>query len=425
MQLIEEEIRRLVPTVWDTILHLSLEPRQTAPKDNRGMVSACVHISKVADGQILATFTSPPPGTNGRDVCGQPLPFKKNLSNLKDAKNVICAKADVTATIRGNVRLRDGILSVEPLLELHAEQHIGPTQVEFDGDISVKGCLTDAWRLRASGSLISSGVVEAARLSAMGSIHIRGGIIGKDKGLCKAERHIWSRFLSHACVIAGGDVHVKGEIVQSRVTCAGVLKATGGPICGGTLIAGGGIHCKVIGNTSGTPTIIEAGAAQILPATSGVVQAEIYANRKRICGIREKIVPLMKQLKSLTPQQRERCTELLYEADELEEKTNQRDAQLTEESRVISAAARDEIVVSDIIYQGVTLRLSRMETIIQTALKGPFKITSRKEGNSTQIILIEESGKAAHILDSHHIDRSATSTEPGEMEIRASALADA
>jgi chemotaxis protein CheX len=97
MQLIEEEIRRLVPTVWDTILHLSLEPRQTAPKDNRGMVSACVHITGAWNGAIALSCDT--------DFAGQAASIMFDLAAVPPTtEEMQDALGELTNIVGGNVK---------------------------------------------------------------------------------------------------------------------------------------------------------------------------------------------------------------------------------------------------------------------------------------------------------------------------------
>jgi len=359
-------------------------------------------VARVEVGQVVASFTAAVPGSDGRDVFDQPIPAKKGPPPVQLGKNLVLTKGNVTATAKGSVRLRDGCLSVEPLLDVHGENNNGPTQVDFAGDIAVKGSLGAAWQIRSAGSIIVAGAVEAAQLNAMGSIHVRGGIIGMDKGKCVTDRDLWSRFLSHVCIVAGGDVNAKGEIVHSQVTCAGRVTAMGGPVLGGKVMASRGIHCKTIGNAAGTPTIVEAGTDQIHSLIIAASKAAIEASGQRSRAIKEKIGPLLKHLKNLTPQQRERVTELIYEAEELDAQIETRETELKERCRLIRETTCDEIVVNDTLYHGVTVRLSRLETMIRTALKGPLKVITRKIGGATEMVLVEEGG-AGYTLDSRPI----------------------
>jgi chemotaxis protein CheX len=52
MELIEEEIRRLTPTIWDTILHLPLEVAGESALPGNRMLSACVHITGAWNGAV-------------------------------------------------------------------------------------------------------------------------------------------------------------------------------------------------------------------------------------------------------------------------------------------------------------------------------------------------------------------------------------
>jgi uncharacterized protein (DUF342 family) len=249
-----------------------------------------------------------------------------------------------------------------------------------------------------------AGAVEAATIHARGSIHIRGGIFGKDKGKCITEESFVGRFLSHACVVAARDVTVHGEIVDSRIVCGGKLTATGGPIVGGKVSANSGIVCSAIGNQRGIPTFVEAGTSQILSLISAMAKIEIDANSQRSDDIRKKIGPLLKHLKGLTPQQREFATEMQYEADELDADSKAKSTQLEDRIRLIRETASDEIVVSGMVFPGARLRLTRHETLIRSELKGPLRILTRKTGAASEVVLIQGSSGVERILESRRLE---------------------
>jgi chemotaxis protein CheX len=52
MELIEEQIRRLTPEIWDAVLHLPLECQDNVPESGRRTISACVHIAGAWNGAV-------------------------------------------------------------------------------------------------------------------------------------------------------------------------------------------------------------------------------------------------------------------------------------------------------------------------------------------------------------------------------------
>jgi len=53
MQMMEEEIQRLAPMIWDSILRLPLEPAAEVPRSGERIVSSCVHISGAWNGLVV------------------------------------------------------------------------------------------------------------------------------------------------------------------------------------------------------------------------------------------------------------------------------------------------------------------------------------------------------------------------------------
>ena len=56
------------------------------------------------------------PGVEGKDVFGSAVPFRTN--RLQIGRNLKLNKGGLVSAIRGNFRLRDNLLTVEPLRQL-------------------------------------------------------------------------------------------------------------------------------------------------------------------------------------------------------------------------------------------------------------------------------------------------------------------
>jgi uncharacterized protein (DUF342 family) len=361
-------------------------------------------IARVTVGQVIGTLVPTVPGVDGRDVFGQPIIPEKDQQPLKIGRNLNVDKAEIIATAAGSLRLNGNVLSVEPLLELRADDDDNPPPVNFDGDMVVRGTLAEGRRLQLSGSLTVGGAIESIRLQTGGSVNVKGGIVGTQSGRFVIGGDLRCLFINGGVVIAGADVHAQSEIVHSRVSCAGRLTVAHGPIYGGAVAANGGISCRELGHLNGVRTIVEAGNSVICRSFVTPSCAAIGASRKRARDIRAKIEPLLKQMKRLTTQQREKATELLYEAEELETATTRMVAERERHMSLLTANARTEIQVADMVHAGVVVRFLGVETAFESAIQGPLTLAARKSGDVPQILLIDGNDRSKSALRSWPID---------------------
>jgi uncharacterized protein (DUF342 family) len=363
--------------------------------------AACT-IAKVEAGQIVGSIAPPIAGAPGRDVFGNPIPPHKSERAFKVGRNLNESRGQLIAATRGNLRLNGTLLSIEALLELrdHAEN---AAIHNFDGDAVVKGSFTEGQSLQISGSLTVGGAIEAVQLKTGGSVYVKGGLIGKQKGKFIIGGDLHCRFISGGLIISGGDIYVQSEIIHGRISCAGRLVVARGPIYGGVVAANGGIVCQVLGHSTGTATIVEAGNGIITHSFAASTNAHIEANRKRVAEIRAKIEPLLEHMKQLTAPQREKATELLYEATELEEMTQLMVADLEKRTQALHEKEHVEVVVAEILYQGVTVRFPGIKATFSNAFKGPFTLVPRKTGYHTELVLIDAKDKTKSVLHSRPI----------------------
>jgi hypothetical protein len=199
-------------------------------------------------------------------------------------------------------------------------------------------------------------------------------------------------------------MYVQSEVNASHIACRGSLLVARDPIFGGVVSANGGISCTILGHPSGTPTIVEAGDGIVCRSIFASATLQIQANRKRVSEVRAKIAPLLKIMKHLTAQQRERATELLYEADEMEAATEKLINDSHDQLRTLVDTACAEILVTELLYPGVKVRFPGVEAIINTTFKGPFTLTLRKGQGPSDIVLIDGTDKSCTVLASHLLD---------------------
>lgn len=359
--------------------------------------------TKVRAGQIIAKITPAFTGTDGCDVFGKPVERRKNESPLQIGRNLRMGKDRIVCQSAGNLRLSGQTLSVEPLLEFRCDNG-SITPIQFDGDAIIKGYLNEGRNVQITGSLSVGGAAEAVQLKTGGSFIVQGGIIGKQKGRYIVGGDLRCRFISGGFILVGNDVHVQSDITESRIACGGHLTVAQGVIFGGAIAANGGISCITLGHPGGTPTLIEAGEGIANRSFLLSATLQIEANRKRIHSVRTVIDPLLKIMKTLNAQQREKVTELLYEVDELKAATNKMVADLESQTRSMSDTAKAQVMVESLVHPGVTVSFQRIKTTFNASIRGPFTIEPYKLGSNTEIMLISKADQSRTRLPSQPFD---------------------
>jgi len=348
-------------------------------------------VAKVAARQSIAVVGPVAAGSDGRDVFGKVVAHQK-APPFQIGSGVSLVKGTLVAVVAGNARSTKGVIGVHPLMEIYGDAENSPASVNFQGDVAVKGSLRDGRSLTTSGWLVVGGAIEAATFNVGHGAFVKGGVVGREKGTGTVEGDVWCRFTSGARLSVGGDVHVQSEVAHSRIACGGRLIVTRGPICGGEITANGGVECQILGNPAEAVTTVEAGMDQSLRLMLIQSKPESEANHKRITEIREKIAPLMQHVKNLTAQQKERATELLYEADELEEATQKKLLGLSDRCREIVGRSHAEIVVNEMVYPGVIVHFPGVEAKIESAFPGPLRIFPRRCGTVVKVVMQDAGG---------------------------------
>lgn len=279
----------------------------------------------------------------------------------------------------------------------------GPRRIEGSIDLSVGdvSCGADLWvggnvldgrEVRAPGSIHVRGVIQASLVVAGGALRADGGISGRDKGCCRAGGELHARYVTNATAESAADMVVRAEVLNSRIICGGELIAENAALVASHLSAVGGISCRSAGTHAGVKTVLDAGVDAVLEREARAAVLEIESNLARSAQIRQVIAPLMRNQKSLTPAQREKATELLFEADELQ----RHGADLVEEIRrrfhALAVKARAEIRVAQILHPGTVVRLGDLQVTIDTPFTGPLRLLARSIGLDRWIAVVDDAG---------------------------------
>lgn len=401
---------------WDP----SLRPGADSQNDQASRISHYDRniIVSASAGQTVGRIVPAVEGQPGVDVHGQTIPPSRKALQITLGSNVSPASdgQSVVAACDGRVMLEDHKLSIASVLQVPGDVDFGTGNIDATGDVTVAGSVKDLFHVRTSKDIEVGQHVDGAQLEAGGDIIIRGGVHGRGKANIRASGRVVARICDSATIEAGHLFSVQKECINCCVR-AGRIAAPAGTIIGGYVWARHGVEVLNLGSPACTRTFVAVGVPSSVmeEATQSMVLAK---ERLESAGlIREKIAPLLREMRRLSPQQRERATELMFEADQLEQEAKTLDQK--REAMIRQAAPEGDAGVqfTGRLYPGTTIIISGRSTTVDVEMCGPGRIVERKIDNLTTLVLVNMASGHTHPL--------ATGRFSAEAEARAQKAAEA
>lgn len=355
---------------------------------------SAVQCVKVDD--VVARICPMKPGQDGLDVCGKAI-RRRILPSFRPrlGANVVLGKDGVSiiATASGQVKLDVDKIQVDPILAVRGDVDFSSGNINFAGIVTISGSVKDLFKVHAGGNIEIHQAVEAAEVVGGADVIINGAVVGKEKGAVTAAGNLSCKFASNAKFIVGKDMVVQGELNNCQVASRGQFTGQRGPVLGGRVTANKGVNCHTIGSPSQVSTIIEAGMDDQLRAQCAQQLPEIELQLKKVAKVRQTIEPLLRNQKNLTAAQKEKATELLYEADEVEKTAREVSASLKSNYEQVARESKAEIIVQHMVHPGVTIRFPQAETVIDKEIKGPLTFQPAKVNHEWRVVIRRADGR--------------------------------
>ncbi|WP_449540033.1 DUF342 domain-containing protein [Ferdinandcohnia sp. Marseille-Q9671] len=212
-------------------------------------------IPSVKEGQLIATIFPPTPGIPGKDVYGNLLKaIDGKPYTFKLGKNVVEVNGKIYATTDGQINISEKRINVLPVFEVIGDISLKTGNIDFIGNVTIKGNVPSDYIIKAGGDISIYGIVEGAELKAGGSIYISGGIVGFNRAIITAKNDIFASYLNQCTVNAGNNIEVSGSILHSTCHAKGEICSLAGSIIGGSMTTGSYISAKDVGNEHHTKT---------------------------------------------------------------------------------------------------------------------------------------------------------------------------
>ena len=390
----------------------ALRPKTVADEDG-GAVDyfALCSVVTVAAGTVIGRICPPVPGQPGTDILGRPRPpLRERGTPLKAGPGVQVDEESgtVVAATAGRVEIRDGRVRLFDNLEVSGDVDFSSGSIDACVDVHVRGSVRSNFRVHTTGQLTVEKAIEAADVRVGSDCVVRGGVFGKGgAGRLVCAGNITAHLLNETTVVAAGDVRFTKEILNSRVVCQGRLEGQRGTVIGGDIYAREGVRVHVLGSDAHVQTRIAVGTHVDVYRHVRRLERRIQDVERAAEQIRTALAPLMANLKRLTPAQRERATELMSKADEIELETDGLRAEI--ERRLTEGRPRGtpQIEVGDRVHTGVQLTLNTRVVDLHKPLVGPLKIELRKIKDATEVVVVNPRTGSVTILPSCEADLDA------------------
>jgi hypothetical protein len=236
---------------------------------------------------------------NGTDVRGSNIPCIPGKDmDLPGGQNTTLSedKLRLYAGLDGHITVIGGKVNVLNVFTVNGDVSVGSGNIDFSGNVIVKGDVSSGFSIRADGDVTINGVVEAATITVGGTLIIRGGFLGGDKGVLNVGGNAICKF------IESGEINVKGDlettyIINASVKCSGAVNLTGrGLIRGGYVLARTAVTANIFGSptSSSAGTTVEVGKDDDLLQRREQLQAEAEGMEKNMANLEAMITPLSK-----------------------------------------------------------------------------------------------------------------------------------
>ena len=329
-------------------------------------------ISHINEGDLLAKLFPEDRGIKGYDVQGREIKPKQVRSLQLEYGNNIRVSEDKTelySEVTGHASLVNGKVFVSDVYEVPADVDNSTGNIDYPGNVTVRGNVKGGFSIIAKGDIVVEGVVEDALIQAGGQIIVKRGIHGMTKGILRAQGNVICKFIENATIISGGYVETD-SILHSKVSAATEVRVSGknGFITGGVIRAGSLVEAQTIGSSLGAGTRIEVGVDPEKKERYVKVQEELLQLNKTIEQIRTILTTYGEKLKNKEKLDQGKIQYIEQLMRAFKEKEAQRTPLKHEYERlqsILNGSSNARVKVSKTLYAGVIVNITDVSLIVK------------------------------------------------------------
>lgn len=332
-------------------------------------------IANVKPGDALVTKEDAEPGEPGRSVLGEEIPPPKPKDyELPSGKNVMIKDDKLLAEIEGQA-VKDGKrVHVLPVHEVSGDVDLSVGNIDFVGNVLIKGDVKEGFKIKAEGNIEVKGRVSASNLTAGNEIIIHRGFIGKDKAKIKANGDIKVRFVENGTIESESNIYITEAAMHSNLIAGQSIFVTEGKglLVGGETRASSKIEANVIGSSLATRTILEVGIDPNLKKEMRDIKEQIDEAKNNILKSNKalKMLDKLKETHGELPKDKELMYYKLKKTEKnLNKAIKEKNNRLEELELKFEKASKGKVTVNKSIYPGSKLIIGKAQYNVQDELR--------------------------------------------------------
>lgn len=339
-------------------------------------------ILTVQAGVRVASVTPPTPGTDGRTVTGAVIRARPGKPARPSVGEGLEARPDGAVVTRsaGVLRVTRDTASVAPSLEIPANVDFSTGNIDFSGDVVIRGGICDAFRVRAGGNIDVAGPVEGAVIDCGAGLSCPRGIASSRRAEITAGADSNVGFMRNVHALFRSSLICRGECANSHVIIGGEFHCETGRVIGGVLVLTGPAFIGTLGSPDWLPTLVSVGDLPLVNRELRRLGAEAARVRKLVEAKEEELRHMQGLAAGKSASARERVTELQYEISEQRERLVAIEAErgaIVESSRQAGPAS---LHVGQIVYPRVRIQHGANAVEFERELKGPLQFVVDEHG---------------------------------------------
>ncbi len=324
---------------------------------------------------LLAKVVYDKQGKDGRDVFGKTISVPKPKKVLlQGGPNVLwdekaCA---FISKVAGRVVQRGHIVDVDETMFVKDGVGVESGNIEHKGSVIIDGDIDSEFCVDVFGDVEVRGLVYACDIKCGGNLTCKEGINENIAKKVTVNGDILAKYIMNATIEAHGQIIANREIFQSKIKSKSEVHCKQGRVLGGEIMAAKGIFVGEAGSKGNANTLLIAGIDFQL-------QNKLKSNDENIKKLKDalkKLKPVYKKLSNmknyLKADQKEKLTELEFKIYETEDGIESLEKENKEVRKEIYSNKKATIIIYDMVYPGVVLRVFDSQYIIENALAGPI-----------------------------------------------------
>ena len=345
---------------------------------------------QISKGDLICDIILPTEGKNGVDVKGNIIAAKKGKNAFvpKGINTVLSEDGTkLLAGIDGYISFQNGLFRIAEVLEISGDVDLSVGNLNFNGDIVIRGDVHGGFKINADGNIIVCGMVEDSFLNSGGDITIHKGMNGNHHGELHAKGNIRCTFLENTTIFAEGDIIVN-SLVCCKVFCdRSVFVEDGlGVIIGGSIMAMQSVKARIIGTKANRKSEITLGTLPHIVNECEELKNSIK-NIDEVLSVLHKNITYLRGLNELSKQK----TVILSQAEEQFKLYTEKKESMLKQLEMIKnqmGLAEQATITCSVIYPPVRININGQIKNIDEMSKNA-KIFLSKENEVVVSSLIE------------------------------------